>query len=90
VSLLPKAIVLRSGILDSADLLKTFGDYLIYVALIDTKLESWIPELGYLYQDWISKNSEASQNSKKFTFAILDWSYVDQGNPKLFETFGFT
>jgi hypothetical protein len=60
VSLLPKAIVIRSGILDSADLLNTFGDYLLYVALIDTKSETWIPEFGYLYQDWINKHSEAA------------------------------
>ena len=60
VSLLPKAVVLRSGILDSADLLNTFGDYLLYVALIDTKSESWIPEFGYLYQDWINMYSEAA------------------------------
>ena len=60
MSLLPKAIVLRSGILESDDLLNTFGDYLLYVALIDTKSESWIPEFGYFYQDWINKQSEAA------------------------------
>jgi hypothetical protein len=47
ISSLPKALVLRDTVIESEQFLQNFGEHTIYVALIDSKNESFPAEFGF-------------------------------------------
>jgi hypothetical protein len=58
VASLPRAIVLRQETISGEQFTALFGDYTVYVALVDTSAISYTPEFGYQFRDWIANYTE--------------------------------
>lgn len=57
------------------------------VALLDSAAPEHPAEFGYLMRDWIEMSKVRNDT---LAFGVLDWSYTDGGNPKLFESYGIS
>jgi hypothetical protein len=57
VSSLPRAISLRTSIIDDEKFVGPFGNRTVFVALIDSASDRYQAEFGYQYASWIRNYS---------------------------------
>ncbi|CDW91867.1 UNKNOWN [Stylonychia lemnae] len=85
INALPRAIVLRSQVINNPQFLNAYGYKTIFVGLIDSLSDDFPAEFGYKFRDWSNQHT----GNKHIAFAILDWSFVDRMNPFIFQQYGF-